>query len=334
MRSVTSGALLGLVCLVLGCSKPPQTKPPADQSQEAQTPIESIAAPVSTPEQLSPTLGIQNGRADSGETISESTPPQTQSSETEEGTSDSRQQSTPPQIESDSSNDIDSKQAKATDLPEELTHESHPIEIPSSWQRLGKNEIWVDFQSKMVIIGGYICLRDGALEMFACPANTKEHESVIATNAYASEMHAALLAIEAEPGSPSRWTEEGFTPPHGSLIDIQVRWFDEQSKQEVTRSAKEMVFNVVKQKTMESDWIFGGSVSYQDPETGDKYYVADSGEMICLSNFSTAAIDIQVESTNTNEDLYFRAHTENIPELGTKVYMILKPGQVVAPRED
>ena len=177
-------------------------------------------------------------------------------------------------------------------------------------------------------------MRDGALEMFACPANTKEHESVIATNAYASEMHAALLAIEAEPGSPSRWTEEGFTPPHGSLIDIQVRWFDEQSKQEVTRSAKEMVFNVVKQKTMESDWIFGGSVSYQDPETGDKYYVADSGEMICLSNFSTAAIDIQVESTNTNEDLYFRAHTENIPELGTKVYMILKPGQVVAPRED
>ena len=146
---------MGLVCLVLGCSKPPQTKPPADQSQEAQTPIESIAAPVSTPEQLSPTLGIQNGRADSGETISESTPPQTQSSETEEGTSDSRQQSTPPQIESDSSNDIDSKQAKATDLPEELTHESHPIEIPSSWQRLGKNEIWVDFQSKMVIIGGY-----------------------------------------------------------------------------------------------------------------------------------------------------------------------------------
>ena len=45
-----------------------------------------------------------------------------------------------------------------------------------------KAEVWVDAKRKRVIVGGQICLRQGLLEMFACPRGTKEHESIVSVN--------------------------------------------------------------------------------------------------------------------------------------------------------
>jgi hypothetical protein len=206
--------------------------------------------------------------------------------------------------------------------------DEHTIEIPETWKRLGKNEIWVDMRNKQVILGGYICVNAGALEMFACPAGTKEHESVVGVNAYASEMHAALLAVGAQPGTPCSWNDETFTPASGSRIDINLRWRDEATEEVMTRSAIKMM------KTHDGDepqieWIFGGSRFYEDPELKTRYYVANSGEMICVSNFSTAAIDVNMVSSDTNESLLFWANPETTPPRGTKVYMILTPGEFV-----
>ena len=41
-------------------------------------------------------------------------------------------------------------------------------------------------------------MREGPLEMFACPSGTKEHESVVAVLSKSREIHAALLAIGAQ----------------------------------------------------------------------------------------------------------------------------------------
>ena len=207
------------------------------------------------------------------------------------------------------------------------------IEIPGSWNRLGKNEIWIDFRNKEVIVAGTICLARGPLEMFACPANTKEHESVVSVNALSSEVHAALIALGAEPGSPCQWDPE-YKPATGPIVDIRLTWFDDEQNKTVEAPAPSMIRNSRTRKPMTHQWVFGGSQLWEDPDTGDKIYYGDAGEMVCLSNFSTATMDLTVESSQSNDGLLFEAFTENIPPIGTKVYMHLKPGKRIEPESD
>ena len=86
-----------------------------------------------------------------------------------------------------------------------------------------------------------------------------------------------------------------------------------------------MVRNIVTEKTMEHDWVFGGSEIYTDAESDQTYYLGDSGELVCLSNFSTATMDVPVPSSDINGGLLFEANTPEIPEVGTKVYVVFKP---------
>lgn len=203
------------------------------------------------------------------------------------------------------------------------------LPIPDTWKRLGKNEIWIDFSDKSVIVAGHICLTEGGLEMFACPRNTKEHESVISVNASSSEVHAALVALGANPGQPVQWDPE-YKPATGPTIRVRVRWIDPSTGRPITRWAKEMVREYASGQGLAHDWVFGGSMQEVDPETGVVYYFGDGGEMLCLSNFSSATMDLNVPSSNANFDLLFEAYTENIPPRGTKVYIIMQP---IAPEE-
>src|SRR6185503_19951057 len=69
--------------------------------------------------------------------------------------------------------------------------------------RLAPNyDIWIDPKRKIVVVDGKVVLREGALEMFACPKGTKEHESIVAVNSNAQFVHAGLIAVGAEPGHP------------------------------------------------------------------------------------------------------------------------------------
>ena len=207
------------------------------------------------------------------------------------------------------------------------------IPIPEYWKRLGKpggSEVWLDMKNKSVIVAGHVCLKRGGLEMFVCPVNTKEHESVIAAHATAAEVHAALLAVGAKPGKPVQW-EPVYVPATGSIIEVLVTWTDRQSGRPVSRWGKELVRDYRSGAGLGNDWIFGGSVLEQDPESGESYYYADSGPLLCVSNFATATIDINVPSTATDGGLLYEAHTENLPPKGTKVYLRLTPSDFFEP---
>jgi hypothetical protein len=55
-------------------------------------------------------------------------------------------------------------------------------------------------------------------------------------------------------------------------------------------------------------------------------YQADrEGDLICVSNFPAAVLDLPIESTSENTELLFEAFTERIPPVGTAVTVILKP---------
>ena len=84
-------------------------------------------------------------------------------------------------------------------------------------------------------------------------------------------------------------------------------------------------FQQTKLREMKADFVFTGSGLFTDPKTGEKYYQAEAGDLICLANFSSSVIDINAESSATNEGLMFEAWTERIPPVGTAVDIELLP---------
>lgn len=185
--------------------------------------------------------------------------------------------------------------------------------------------IWVDAKQKLVYVDGYVSLRRGVLEMFACPVGTKEHESVVAVFSRAQTIHAALLAVGAVPGHPARFRPD-FKPPTGTEIEIEARWQRKDGSWQSIR-AQEWVRDIQTGKPMTHPWVFAGSGFYKDEETGREYYKAEGGDLVCVSNFSTATLDIPVESSQMNDGLLFETNTARIPRLATPVRLVFHPKQ-------
>ena len=197
------------------------------------------------------------------------------------------------------------------------------IDLGEEWIRPMKTqEIWVDMKKKQVLVGGFICLRGGVLEMFACPEGTKEHESVIAVFAEPEVVHTALVAIGAKKGNPVQY-DPTYKPASGAKMKIEVMW--KEDGKIVERNAKEMVRQINSGKTLQHDWVFGGSAIWKNTPESEPYYLANGGEFICVSNFPSAMMDLPIESTSTDEALLFEAFTEKIPPLKTRVLIKLVP---------
>jgi hypothetical protein len=191
-------------------------------------------------------------------------------------------------------------------------------------RRLSPNyDVWVDPKEKAVLVDGQISLREGMLELFACTRNTKEHESIVSANTKAYLVHAALLTLGAEPGRPVQFMPV-YRPPAGTEIEVLVRWLDEHGKEQTTR-AQDWIKDIDTGKAMTHPFVFAGSSFWTDEETGKKFYQAEGGDFICVSNFGTAMLDIPVESSQSNDELAFEAFSERIPPLGAPVRLILKP---------
>jgi hypothetical protein len=198
------------------------------------------------------------------------------------------------------------------------------LPAPVGAKKLPKpDEVWVDAKNNRVLVDGFVSLREGYLEMFACIVGTKEHESIVAVKTKAQTVHAALLALGAEPGTPVQWQPE-FKPPTGTEIDIEVHWLGDDGKWK-TAKAQEWIRNAETEEPMKQPFVFAGSGFWKEPETGKEYYMAESGDFICVSNFTTAMLDVPIESSQSNDALNFEANPDRIPTLGTPVRLVLTP---------
>jgi hypothetical protein len=194
---------------------------------------------------------------------------------------------------------------------------------PDGAKTLSKRNLWVDRDANRVYADGYIAMNDGPLEMFACPSGTKEHESIVATLAKASEIHAGLLAIGAQIGTPVTY-DPAFVPATGQRIRVWVCYFDDAGKYQVT-DARDWIVKIGTKETLTDDWVFAGSFIWTDPSDNRSYYQGDVGDMICVSNFTTAMMDIPVASSTDTDQLEYSPYTERIPNRGTPVRLILEP---------
>lgn len=186
-----------------------------------------------------------------------------------------------------------------------------------------EHDVWIDPKRKWVVVDGIVCLREGQLEMFACPRDTKEHESIVAVNAKARYVHAALLAVGSRVGHPVKFDPK-YVPATGTVVDIAVLWKDKKGVKQVMR-AQDWVQNFRTKKVLPYPWVFGGSGFWTDDASGERHYYGDGGDFICVSNFPSATLDLPVASSQANSNLTFIAKTENIPAAGTKVRLVLMP---------
>ena len=220
---------------------------------------------------------------------------------------------------------LDSRQAIAQEAPsrEELKQKAEEtFGEPKNATRLSKDgRIWIDKPRKLVIVDGFVTLREGQLEMFACPVGTKEHESIVAVFSSAQHVHAGLLAIGAKQGSPTEF--EPYKPATGATIKIHVLWRDNKNQKQ-NKLAQHWIRDVEKNKEMPYDWVFAGSILYKDPDTGEENYLGNNGDLICVANFPTATLDIAIQSMSSNSGLSYSAYTERIPPHFTVVRLVLE----------
>ena len=185
------------------------------------------------------------------------------------------------------------------------------------------DRVWADKKNRRVIVDGYIALREGPLEMLACLIGTKEHESIVATFCKAQTVHAGLLAVGAEQGRPVQWEPE-FHPPTGSEIQVFALWRTPDGQKRNIDARQWLRVIGSQDEVLEPNFVFAGSQFWQDPDTGKRVYQAESGDLICVSNFSTATLDVPIESSKVNSGLMFMTFTERIPAVGTPVRLVLQ----------
>lgn len=203
--------------------------------------------------------------------------------------------------------------------PDETAAKAYPAP-PDAKQLSGRN-LWIDRKLGRVYCDGYVAMREGPLEMFACGVGTKEHEAIVAVIPKANEIHTALLAVGATQGTPVRIYPE-YLPATGQRIRVWVSYRDEAGQFHST-DARQWIIN--DGKVMDVDWVFAGSKLWTDPADNKTYYQANGGDMICVSNFSTAMMDVPVTSSASAGELMYGPMTNSIPPQYTAVRLTLVP---------
>ena len=163
----------------------------------------------------------------------------------------------------------------------------------------------------------------GPLEQLLCRKGTKEHESVLIADIDARDLHKALMLARGEPGSPVTFRPE-YKAATGSVIRITLMY--EKDGKKITVPAQDWVRDTKSMKALAHDWVFAGSRFVPDPLDKNKppIYLANDGDVICVSNFESALLDLPIESSKQNAEVQFEAFTENIPPDGTKVAVCLE----------
>ncbi len=193
-----------------------------------------------------------------------------------------------------------------------------------SWQKRTKGI------ERRVVLELEVVLTQGYLEHFISRSEAgKDHESILSNEFDAEILHDALLHFAGlHPGKPARFINEkrelDFKPATGETVKIYLEYTDADGKIIVT-PAQSWVVGAKDGKPMTADWVFAGSFKGKSTTAmGEEfvYFGANDGRVVCLANFSTALLDLPVESEKgdpNGDSLSYKANTAAIPERGTKV---------------
>jgi hypothetical protein len=107
--------------------------------------------------------------------------------------------------------------------------------------------------------------------------------------------------------------------------DLLSKWNKEEYQQAIRKFHKDS-----QSVPMTAKFVFVGSSMYKDEETGEEFYQAEGGHVICTSNFGDALLDVKEESSASDGSQSYEGWTEQIPPRGTPVLLFLKAAETKA----
>ena len=107
--------------------------------------------------------------------------------------------------------------------------------------------------------------------------------------------------------------------------DLLSKW-----QKDEYQKAIETFFKEGKSRPMQASFVFAGSSLYKDETTGEEFYQAEGGHLICTSNFPDALLDVREESSASDGGQTYEAWTEKIPPVGTTVLLVMTPRTVAS----
>jgi hypothetical protein len=203
----------------------------------------------------------------------------------------------------------------------------------------------INFQERCVDLEGSVCLDEGMLELIACTKGSKEHESIVAVTARPMHIHTALLLLGANNGNPAmsrpvdeqktRWTH---VPPRGDPVNVSLVFENSRGKMvehpisefvaRSDRQAGEVVADEDEAKennAFPNTFLFAGS-HLRDNGPGPRQYLADlSGNVISIATFGDELLCLPGIHAKANDALMWQADATDLPKVGSKVTLRLRP---------
>jgi hypothetical protein len=197
------------------------------------------------------------------------------------------------------------------------------VDEPNNLRRLDPSSpVWINKKDREVVLIGSVCRANYPLEFFATYPD-RGYESVVVVYTKPSVVHAGLLALGGKPGKAARYKPK-FVAASGTEVEIGISWKDQSGKRQKVR-AQDWIRDIKTRKSPDMNWVFAGSVFWEDKSTGAKSYLADRGDFISVTSLPTAMLDLPIESDTAMDSRSFEGFAERLPAPGTPVTLILKP---------
>jgi hypothetical protein len=192
------------------------------------------------------------------------------------------------------------------------------------------------------------------LELIACMKGSKEHESIVAIEARPMHIHTALLLLGANNGTPAtsrpadeqktRWIDvppQGdpvnvylvFEGPDGKVVEHPISVFVARSDGRADASAAEED-DEKEGFEFPNTFLFAGS-HLRDNASGARQYLADlSGNVISIATFGDELLCLPGIHAKANEALMWQVDARQLPKVGSKVTLRLRPHDTSAAKTD
>jgi len=170
------------------------------------------------------------------------------------------------------------------------------------------------------------CTR-GDLEQVCCGRGTREHESLLVTDAPASAVQAGLIAIGLQAGRPGAWSVGAsgaleLQAPAGDPVELRVRWSEGGAAREAPIGAW---IEDRRPAAGELAFVFAGS-RFVDTPARQRFAADLSGSVVGLVTFGDEVIaPSQVEPDRVDVAApRWRARSAALPPEGTPVTLVIR----------
>ena len=185
----------------------------------------------------------------------------------------------------------------------------------------------IDAKARTIRCPGRINMnRGGPIELLACTEKGKLHETILILEVEPLHLQLALLLLDLNMGrNPAVEYPEGSSERRRDPADtvaISVRWEkngeEDVDAEVVERPAHELLYNVKKERPMQpARWAFIGS-----RQVRGRFGAKMTGSLVVTYHDPLGILELALEEVNS--DIWYEANAKTVPEVGTKVEMIIR----------